>query len=136
MSDKKTPEEVKLNKTFEQAVSMIEKLEKVFERSGAFAKGIQSVGGKLDYLNTVRSALAKANSDIKDAHYDALNHIGNPDFKIRKPLPKVEKVVEQIVQKAKEKKPEPKPPEEPKPVYNVEPNQQSYSQLRAEAKEL
>lgn len=128
MLESDNKEEIKIDKTFLQAVSMIEKLEKVFERNGAFLSGIRKVGGDTEYMDDVRNNLRKAIDSIKDAHYDALNHSDNEEFQLRKPLPKKppQPVVTETVEVV----------EIPEPVITVAENQQSYSQLRAEAKEL
>lgn len=136
MTDKIT-EDQKVNKTFLQALSMIEKLEKVFESNSDFANAVRKVGGKLQYFEETRKNLRRITDDIKDAHYDALRHLNNEEYNIRMPLRKKEqpKKVENTWKEVKPATVE-KVEDTPKPKPVVTGNEQSYSQLKAQAKEL
>lgn len=121
MSD--NSDEIKIDKTFVQALGMIERLGKIFRSESSFLQGIQDIGGKTAYSNEVYNYLVQLENSIKDAHFDALHHKNNEgDYNLRRPLPKLSEKIE-----TKEDVPEIR-------VENT--NQQSYSQLRAEAKEL
>ena len=136
MTDKIT-EDQKVNKTFLQALSMIEKLEKVFESNSDFANAVRKVGGKVQYFEETRKNLRRITDDIKDAHYDALRHLNDDSYNIRMPVRKKEKP-KQEVKTWTEVKPASieQVVEQPAPKPIVTGNEQSYSRLKAEAKEL
>ena len=138
MTDKVT-EDQKVNKTFLQALSMIEKLEKAFESNGDFANAVRKIGGQVQHFETTRRNLRRLTDDIKDAHYDALRNFKDENYNIRMPLRKKEEPKKPVsnwteVKPAVVEKVEPTPT----PVVKTEPtgNEQSYSQLKAEAKEI
>ena len=136
MTDKVT-EDQKVNKTFLQALSMIEKLEKAFESNSDFANAVRKIGGQVQYFETTRRNLRRLTDDIKDSHFDALKNFKDENYNIRMPLRK-----QQETKKPKTTWTEVKPAVveeiEPTPLVKKEPtgNEQSYSQLKAEAKEI
>jgi hypothetical protein len=136
MTDKIT-EDQKVNKTFLQALSMIEKLEKVFESNSDFANAVRKVGGRVQYFEETRKNLRRITDDIKDAHYDALRHLNDDSYNIRMPLRKKEKP-KKVENTWKEVKPAAveQVVETPAPKPVVTGNEQSYSQLKAQAKEI
>jgi len=136
MTDKIT-EDQKVNKTFLQALSMIEKLEKVFESNSDFANAVRKVGGRVQYFEETRKNLRRITDDIKDAHYDALRHLNDDSYNIRMPLRKKEKP-KKVENTWKEVKPATveQVVEQPKTNTIVTRNEQSYSRLKSEAKEI
>jgi len=69
-----TPQETKVQRTFDKAMEQINSLQKVFRDEGMMAKAVVDIGGNQDF-GAIQEAFDNLYGALEDAHYDAMAHI-------------------------------------------------------------
>ena len=69
-----SPQETKVQRTFDKAMDQINNLQKVFRDEGMMAKAVVDIGGNQDF-GAIQEAFDNLYGALEDAHYDAMAHI-------------------------------------------------------------
>tara|TARA_B100000963_G_scaffold124129_1_gene108316 strand:+ start:33699 stop:34613 length:915 start_codon:yes stop_codon:yes gene_type:complete len=69
-----TPQEMRVQRTFDKAMDQINNLQKVFRDEGMMAKAVVDIGGNQDF-GAIQEAFDNLYGALEDAHYDAMAHI-------------------------------------------------------------